>query len=85
MKVIKEKKRIEGGKEIIYRMYNESYEDDYGAWVSDYTVYRLEDGVETRISPVVYNLSQIEADSYMTFHKWKRCEHCGISRYEWEE
>ena len=84
MKETNRKIRIEDGEKIIYVVENESYDDDYGSLVMDYVPYRIDSkGDKKRLSPTNYCLSPLEADDYIRFVKYTKCEHCCSTKKEY--
>ena len=84
MRLCKTKTRVENGKKVVYEVYNESYDDEYGRLVINYVPYRTEDGGEKKqLSPPQYALSQWQAEEYLQFGRYRTCPTC--KRVSWEE
>ncbi len=61
-----------------YKIEDQSYEDDYGSYVSNCVTYRREVGQTrwVRITPETYALSQWDAENYIP-HYTHTCPTCG--------
>lgn len=76
--------RKEDGVDVFYSVENESYEDEYGSYRQDFVPYRMVDGERKRLSPPTMSLSYMEAERYITFGEWHKCQHCGSTYFQRE-
>ena len=65
----------------VYEICNESFEDDYGRWVSNHVVYKTVGTDRKRISPDSYALSSGQAEEYIPKLK-HTCPTCNHTTYK---
>jgi hypothetical protein len=77
--------RIENGKEIKYVITNDSYEDEYGSYKSDYNAWRIEDGEAIKLTDSFYYNSLSAAFRKITFGYNVKCKCCNYEKFVREE
>lgn len=76
--------RKEEGVDVFYSIHNESYEDEYSSPVQNFVPYRIVGKDCKRLSPQTMALSYIQAEAYLTFGEWHKCQHCGSTYFQRE-
>lgn len=79
------KTRIENGKKVVYEIWDESYEDDYGSPKWNFVPYRIQGKNKKRLSPETVLLTSWDAESYLRFGQYKTCKHCGSVYFKEED
>ena len=82
--VVKGLWRKEDGVDVFYTVENESDTDDYGSCRQDFVPYRNAPDERKRLSPHTMALSYMEAERYITFGEWHKCQHCGSTYFQRE-
>lgn len=84
-RIAKEVYRRENGKLIRYTVEDESYDDEYDSRHVSFVPYRYDGEKRKRLSPETMNLGWLDAESHITFGKYKTCEHCGSTFFKKEQ
>lgn len=77
--------RTENEKQIKYVITDDSYEDDYGSWKSQYHAWRIEDNVPKQLTVDYYLNSHWDALAKITFGHNVTCKCCNHTKFVKEE
>jgi len=77
--------RVENGKEIKYVITNDSFEDEYGSYKSDYNAWRIEDGKAVKLTDGCFYNSHSDALRKITFGYDVKCKCCNHVKFVKEE